>query len=178
MLDSRPRTAHRPTSSSRGLLADAAAVLGVLLLLGLVAGVVWPQLVDPVVFTRTADDVASGEVALAEQFDADGWYVVLAAVAGVVAGVVLTLWRDRDPVATVVLLLLGSCVAAWVMQQVGTALGPPDAREALRDAAVGTTAPDRTTVRATAAYAVWPMATSLGAVAVLWTRRASHDEVQ
>ena len=178
MLDSRQRTAHRSTASSRGLRADTALVLGVLLLLGLAAGLVWPQLVDPVVFTRTADGIVSNEVALAEQFDADGWYVVLAATAGVLAGVVLTLWRDRDPVATVVLLLLGSCLAAWVMKEVGTALGPPDVRGVLQDAGVGTTAPDRVAVRATAAYAVWPMATLLGAVAVLWTRRASHEGVQ
>ena len=178
MLDSRPRTATAPTSSSGSLLADAAVVVGVLLLLGAVAGVLWPQLVEPVVFTRTADDIVSDEVALARQFDGDGWYVVLAAVAGAVAGVVLTLWRQRDPVATVLLLLLGSCLAAWVMKELGTALGPPDVRGVLQDAEVGATAPDQVAVRATAAYAVWPMATLLGAVAVLWTRRASHEEVQ
>ncbi len=60
--------------------------LVVLLLLGGVGGLLWPHLVDPVLFTRTSDGISSDETALARQFDADGWYVVLAAVGAAVAG--------------------------------------------------------------------------------------------
>ena len=176
MLDSRPRTAS-PGTSSRPLYADAAVVLGVLLLLGVLAGLLWPQLVDPVLYVRAPDGVAADEVQLAEQFDDDGWYAVLAAVAGAVAGGALTLWRDRDPVATVVLLLLGACLAAGVMDLVGEVVGPPPAEVALADAPEGTTAPDAVEVRAVAAYCVWPIATLFGAVVVLWTRGGPDVEV-
>src|SRR3712207_8429827 len=59
----------------------------------------------------------SDEVALAHQFDDDGWYVVLAAVAGALAGGVLTLRRTRDPVVTVLLLVAGAAAAAWVRSE-------------------------------------------------------------
>jgi hypothetical protein len=176
MLDTRPSTAASRAPSRRLLAGDAAAVLGVLLLLGVLAGLLWPHLVDPVEFERTANGITADEVALAQQFDDDGWYVVLAAVAGAVAGGALTLWRDRDPVATVLLLLVGASLAAWVSTQVGTAVGPPPVRGVLEHARVGTTAPAPVQVQAWAAYLVWPIAALFGAVVVLWSRRGSHPD--
>ena len=159
---------------ARALLTDAAIVIGVLLLLAVLAGLLWPQLVDPVQFTRTRQGVVSGEVQIARQFDDDGWYVVLAAIIGAVAGGVLTWWRSRDPVATVLLLVLGAAAAAWVMALVGHAVGPPSPGPLLADARIGATAPDEVKVHALAAYLVWPIAVLFGAVAVLWASRGSH----
>jgi hypothetical protein len=182
VLDSRPATdagAARPgTSPGRALLADALAVLGVLLLLGVVGGVLWPQLVDAVVFTRTSTGITSDETALAHQFDADGWYIVLAAVGGAAAGAGLALWRDRDPVVTVLLLLLGAGLAALVMRELGTTLGPPPVQPVLRGAHVGATAPAPLDVHARAAYVTWPVATLLAAALVFWTRGLSHVKVR
>ena len=172
MLDSRPGTASPASPATRALATDAAVVVGVLVLLGVLAGLVWPQLVDPVVYVRTRDDVVSDEVALAEQFDDEAWYAVLAAVVGVVAGTVLSLWRRRDPLATVLLLVVGAGLAGVVMAAVGTALGPPPAVSVLEDARVGATAPDAVVLRASSAYLVWPIATLFGAVVVLWSRRS------
>ena len=149
MLDSRPRTA----SAVGGLAADAVVVLGVLLLLGVVGGLAWAQLVDPVPVGATAEDV------LARQFDVEGWYAVLAAVAGVVAGAGLTVWRSRDPVATVLLLLVGAGLAAAVMAWVGAALSDLE-------------------VVAHAAYVVWPTAALFGSVVVLWSRPSSPVQTQ
>jgi hypothetical protein len=178
VLDLRPQTASRTASSTRGLVRDAAVILGVLLLLGVVAGLVWPQLVDPVQVVRTRTGLVSDEVALAHQFDDDGWYVVLSAVVGAVAAVILTVWRSRDPVATVLLLLVGAVGAAAVMARVGTAVGPPDPRTVLADAAPGATAVAQVTVHAFAAYLVWPTAVLFGSAVVLWTRRPSHGQPQ
>ena len=147
MRDPRPRT----TSPARALLADAVAVLGVLLVLGIAVGLIWPELVGPVQTGR-----AGTEAVPARQFDVDGWYVVLAALAGSVAGAALTLWRRRDPVATVLLLVGGAGLAAWATARLG-------ARADLE-------------VRALAAYLVWPLAVTFGAVVVLWTRHGSHPD--
>jgi hypothetical protein len=178
VLDSRPRAVSRATPPARGLLGDAAVIVGALLALGVVAGLIWPHLVDPVQVVRTQTGLVSDEVALAHQFADDGWYVVLAAVAGAVAGAVLTVWRSRDPVATVLLLLAGAVLAAAVMAKVGTAVGPPDPTTVLADADPGATAAAQVEVHAFAAYLVWPIAVLFGATVVLWTRRLSHHETQ
>jgi len=157
-------------------VTDAVVVLGVLLVLGLVAGLLWPQLVDPVRFVRTANGISSDEVQLAHQFDDEGWYVVVAVVAGALAGAVLTAWRSRDPLATLVLLLVGASLAAWVMTKVGEAVGPPAVTSVLRDAEVGATAPGPVEVRTWAAYLVWPISALFGSTVVLWARRGSHDD--
>jgi hypothetical protein len=186
VLDSSARDAAAPAppqaQSRRRLLTDAAVVVGVLLVLGVVAGLVWPSLGHPVELVRTASGVSGDEVQLGRQFDDEGWYVVLAAVFGGVAGLGLTLWRDRrgstdrsgDPIVTVLLLLVGSCLAAWVMKEVGTALGPPPVEDVLAHAKVGATAPGPLEVRTKAAYLVWPIATLVGAAVVLWTRQGSQ----
>ncbi len=176
MLDRRPRAPSPAGPEGRGLARDAAVVVGTLLAIAVVAGLVWPQLVDPVEFVRTQQGVVTDEVALAQQFDDDGWYVVLAAVGAALAGGVLTAWRSRDPVATVLLLVAGAAAAAWVMAQVGTAVGPPPPSTALADASPGATAPGQVEVHALAAYFVWPIAALFGAVVVLWTRRGSHPD--
>jgi hypothetical protein len=178
VLDSRPRSSSASRSPTRALATDAVIILGVLLLLAVVAGLVWPRLVEPVPFVRTRQGIVSDEVALAHEFDDVGWYVVLAAGVGAVAGGVLAWSRSRDPVATVLLLLAGAAGAAWVMAQVGTAVGPPSPATVLADAPLGASAPARVEVHALAAYLVWPIAVLFGAVVVLWSRRLSHPEAQ
>src|SRR5215213_5255007 len=83
-------------------------------------------------------------------------------------------FRDEDPVATVLLLVVGAAAAAWVMAQVGHAVGPPSPGPVLADARIGATAPAEVEVHALAAYLVWPIAVLFGAVAVLWASRGSH----
>lgn len=160
-----PRGAGR---SLRGLALDAVVVIGAFALAGLAAGVLWPHLVRPVTVTRTNAGIVTGELDLSHRIDNDGWYSVLAAVGGLVLGVVLVLWRRSNEVVTVLLVTSGSFLAAWLSAVLGTALGPGDPQKALAHAAVGATAPDRVTVSAHAAYLVWPIAAVVGAVVVLW----------
>jgi hypothetical protein len=150
-------------------------------LVAVLAGLIWPRLVDPVVVTRTEEGPETGEVALAERFDNDGWYAVLAAGLGLVLGVALTAWqlnRRRPELAALAAVFLGAAVAAWLMSRVGTAVGPPDPATVLAEADVGATAVDQVRVTARAAYLVWPIAAVLGAMLVLWgpaDRAASAD---
>jgi hypothetical protein len=165
----------------RAMLLDAVVILGVFLLAGLAAGVLWPHLVHPVSVTRTNAGIVTGELDLSHRIDNDGWYSVLGAVGGLVLGVVLTLWRRTNEVVTVLLVTSGAFLAAWVSAVVGTALGPEDPQKALAHAAVGATAPDRVTVSAHAAYFVWPIAAVAGALVVLWrpfSPRARPEEAE
>jgi hypothetical protein len=153
--------------AARPALTDAAVVLGVLLLLGVVGGVVWWLLVDPAAFTKLPDGGVMQEDDLGRQFAADGWYVVVAGVAGLVAGLGLSTWRTRDALLTSVLLVVGSVLAAVAMALTGHLLGPGDPAAALRDVAVGGRVPEPLGVDARAAYLAWPLAVLLGAVVVL-----------
>jgi hypothetical protein len=153
---------------SRGKLSgDGAVVIGTFLVLGLVAGVLWWLLVDPAAYTKTRDGGVMSEAALRRQFSADGVYAVIAAVTGLVTGLVLTWWRSRDPLLTSVLLVLGAALAAAVMALTGHLLGPGDPATALREAELGAQVPLRLEVDTFSVYLVWPVAVLAGALVVL-----------
>lgn len=152
-----------------GAAADVAAVLGTLLVLGVVCGVVWWVLVDPAVFTAGRRGGSMGEAELAKRFDGDGWYAVVAAVAGFAAGVVLTWWRQRDLRLTTLTLVLGAGLAAAAMALTGRLLGPGDPDVALAGARPGEKVPVELLVTAPASYLVWPVAVLLGALIILWS---------
>lgn len=153
----------------RAMLVDALVTLGAFVLGGLVVGLLWPQVVDPVLVTRNEFGILSDEVALANQFDNDGWYTLLGGGCGLLLGVVLTAWRRTDELVTFLVVVAGAFVAAWLSARVGTALGPDDAEEVLARAAVGTTVPDQVVLSSDAAYLVWPIAAVAGALLVLWS---------
>jgi hypothetical protein len=147
---------------------DVGVVLVAFLVAGLVVGLVWPQVVEPVTVTRNDFGLQTGEVALAHRFGQDAWYAVLGGAAALLLGVALTLWRRAHETATLVAIVLGALLAAWLSSVVGTATGPEAAEVVLADAEMGTSAPDQVLVTAEAAYLAWPLAAVLGAVLVLW----------
>ena len=153
--------------SRRKLPGDGAVVIGIFLVLGLAGGVLWWLLVDPAAYTKTRDGGVMSEAALRRQFSADGVYAVIAAVTGLVTGLVLTWWRSRDPLLTSLLLVLGAALAAAVMALTGYLLGPGDPATALREARLGAQVPLRLEVDTLSVYLVWPVAVLAGALVVL-----------
>ena len=149
---------------------DVLAVLGALLVLGVACGVLWWLLVDPAEFTKTARGGAMAENDLGKSFNADAWFVVIGAVAGLVAGLVLSAWRSRDPLLTSGLLLVGSVLAAGVMLLVGHLLGPGSTEAALRAAAVGDKVPEQLSVDTPLAWLGWPVGVLAGTLFVLLGR--------
>jgi hypothetical protein len=156
------------TRSSPGLAVDAAVVLAWFVVLGVLGAVVWWQLTPLAEFTRTSTDAQMGEEQLGRQVSSDGWYFTIAAAAGLVSGVVLLAWRKRDPVATVVLVVLGAVLASWLMARVGLWLGPGSPKSALPHVPVGGTVPIQLETHADGVRFAWPVTAMLGALAVLW----------
>ena len=150
-----------------GAVRDVVTVLGVMLLLGVVCGVLWWLLVDPAAFTKTPDGGVMQEEDLSGQFAANALYVVIAAVAGLVAGAALTWWRSRDVLLTSVLLVVGAVLSAVAMALTGHVLGPGDPGAALAAAKVGAKVPERLDVDAFAVYLAWPISVLAGALVVL-----------
>ncbi len=150
------------------LLRDAGFVLGWFAVLGAIAALVWWQVTPLAEYTRTATAGQLSEEQLGREVAADGWYVVIAAVGGLVSGVALAALRRRDPLATVLLVAGGAFLAAWVMLEVGLWVGPPDPGKALEHAATGAKVPMQLKTHARGAFLVWPITALLGVVGVLW----------
>lgn len=169
----------RRSATRRGLpegpWGDVVVVSVTYVLLGVVCGVLWWLLVDPASFTKLDEGGSMGELDLTKRFNADGWYAVLALVAGVLSGGLLTWWRSRDFRFTTVLIVLGSCVAAAVMALVGRSLGPEDPDRTLAAVDIGQQVPVELMVSAKAGYLVWPMAVLIGALLVLWSPPKEAD---
>ena len=158
-----------PRVRSTGPVADVVVVLVCYLVLGVVCGVIWWLLVDPALFTKVHGGGTMSELQLSKEFNGDGWYAVVAAVAGVGSGLALTWWRSRDYLLTTLLLVPGSVLAAAVMAMLGHALGPGNPDAALATVHAGQHVPDQISVAAWATYLVWPIGALIGALGVLWS---------
>lgn len=155
-------------SAALAPLRDAVVVLVWFVVAAVVAAVIWWQVTPLPVYTRTKQGAVMDQVQLGGQVAVDGWYFLLAVGLGLVSGVVLTAWRRRDAVATVVLVALGAVAAAWIAIVLGRWLGPPDPHGLMNHLAVGAHAPVQLQLTSHGEWLVWPMAALLGAVAVLW----------
>jgi hypothetical protein len=163
-------------SASTAVGRDITVVIGWFVLLGVLSGVLWWVLVSPAEFTKLPSGGSMGEVELGRRFNADGWYVVIAAVFGLASGLALTWWRSRDPLLTSLLLILGSAVAAALMMVTGHLLGPGPTRAALASAKVGARVPERLDVDTFVIYLTWPIAVFLGALVVLLGKGADASD--
>lgn len=152
-----------------GAASDVVAVLGSFVVLGALSGAVWWLLVHPAEFTVTRHGPEMGELDLSRRFAVDGWYSVVAVVAGFGAGVGLTWWRSRDFRLTTVLVVVGAFVAAAVTAYVGGLLGPEDSDAVLAGAGRGDTVPVELTVSTLPVYLMWPVSVLAGALMVLWS---------
>lgn len=125
--------------SLRPALVQLALAIAVLAVAGVLAGVVWEWVWTPphgAVLDHTWKPL--DESSLRGQFTGTGWYVVVGSIAGLVGGALVALFLDRQPLVTLLGVLVGSALGAWLMYVVGVALGPDDPVEAARTAKDGT----------------------------------------
>lgn len=177
VAETQPGPTDRSRTRRDGPLADVAVVLGCYLVLGVVCGAVWWWLVQPALFTKVHGGGSMSELQLGNEFNGDGWYVVIAAVAGICSGLALTWWRSRNYLLTTLLLVPGSALAATLMALIGHALGPASPKVAIAAVKIGQHVPDQVSVHAWASYLVWPMGALVGALGVLWSSsRGSQEE--
>jgi hypothetical protein len=175
----------RARGARRGVAQDVLLALGAFLVLGLLGAVLWSQLVTPADYTKVSGGGGMGETDFGHQFSADGWFVVIGVLGGLLAGLVLTGWRRRDPLLVVGLLVVGSCLAAAVVAVLGHLLGPGDPGAALRAVGSGAKVPERLDVgpqlpgqpheSAFPVYLSWPVGALVGAMFVLLSRGPSRD---
>jgi len=155
-------------------------IVGSMALLGVLCGVLWTLLVDPAQLIRLdapcqasptgSTCVGQDELQLSRQFASDGWYAVIAAVTALVCGLVFGFWRRRDPLATLLLVMVGCAVAATLMLWTGMLLGPDDPTAMLASAAVGDRADAPLDVAGPAVYLAWPVPALVGILIALLSR--------
>ena len=156
--------AEEPSASRAEMVRLGVATLAIFAILGCLAGLLWAAWADPALYLVTNDNAVMGELEAGRQFGTDVVYSAIAVVAGLLAGSVLG-WRYARagwllPVV-VAIASIGAAVLAW---RLGMALGPPDPRTALPEAAVGAFVPERLDVHARGLLLLWPIAALTGLI--------------
>ncbi len=163
---------------SAGVLVDLAWVLGLFAGAGAAAGVVWWRVAPTASYTRTADNAVMLQGELGERVQADGWFVVIGLVAGLLLGLALTRWRRHHPMLVVLVGYAASLGAAALALWLGGVLGHQDVAALLRRAAVGDRIPDSLGVISHLVVIAWPIGFLIGSVGVIWGTRSGARDVE
>lgn len=174
---SNPIAPERSTDGAArpALVRDALVTAVWFVIAGLLGALVWSQITTLPKVAKSGTDATVSPSQLVEQVGIDGWFFVIAAVGGLLSGVVLLAWRRNDPVAMVVLVVLGGVLASYLMIHLGLALGPEKELTALRGAPDGATVPMQLKLHAEGMTWVWPIGAALGALAELWVLEKPHQ---
>lgn len=161
-----------PTTQRRGrdlgVFVDVGVVFAVFAVLGLLGALLWRWLTPLPYYVKVGSGGSMAPEVMTRQVGIDGWFFVIALVLGLLAGAVLTWWARREPVLTVLAIVLGAAVASFVMVHLGRALGPGDVAQALARAKPGAHVPVPLQVHATGVIYVWMIAGAFGALAQLF----------
>jgi hypothetical protein len=157
-------------------LLDAAIVAVWFAVLGVVGGWVWAHVTSLPQVDKEGTNATVASEELVKQVGMDGWFVIIALVGGVVSGVLLLVWRHRDPLLTVALVALGGGLASWLMIHAGGSFGPSDPIAALRKLPDGAHVSEQLRLHAHGVAWVWPIAASFGALLYLWVLKPSPEE--
>jgi len=135
---------------------------------GAVAGVVWEAVWKPPGQVITDHQVFYDSYAsLRRVFTGTGFYVIVGAVASALVALVVALLARGRELLTLVLVVIGSAIAAGVMLKVGTSLGPGDPASLAAHTTHRTPVSGQLTVEGKSllgiksAYLIWPMTSLL-----------------
>lgn len=166
---------RRERSGVLPVLLDVVVVAVWFVVAGALGAFVWSRVTTLPQLTRAGDNGTLAPDQLVKQVGIDGWFFVIAVVGGLVSGLVLLTWRKRDPVLTVVLVVLGSGLASWLMVELGRALGPEDELTALRQVAEGGHVSMQLQLSAPGVAWVWLVTAAVGALVQLWVLEKEGD---
>jgi hypothetical protein len=170
-VDSGPSATDDRRPGLRAAALDALVVAVWFAVAGLLGALLWWQVTPLPTVTRTDGNATLAPEELVKQVGIDGWFFVIALVAGVVSGAVLLAWRNRDPLLMVVLVVLGGALASWLMIHLGLSLGPGREVEALRNLPDGAEVSMRLRLHAPGIAWVWPIAAAIGSLVHIWVLR-------
>lgn len=177
----RPPDQRPPRDGGSAVVAGAVDVLAAAIwfaVAGLVGAVVWWQATTLPRVTKVGDAATLAPEEVTKQVGIDGWFFVIAAVGGLLSGLVLLMWRRRDPLFMVVLVALGGGLASWLMIRVGLTLGPEPEVVALRGLEEGARVPMQLKLHASGIAWIWSVFAVLGSIVYVWVLRKPDDDEQ
>ncbi len=170
-----------PSSRRRSPLRDGALdalVVAVwFAVAGAVGAVVWSKVTILPKVQKSGGSATLAPVELLKQVGIDGWFFVIALVAGLVSGVLLLSWRRRDPLLMVLLVVLGGGLASWLMVHVGLWLGPVKELPALRALPDGGEVSMQLKLHAPGIAWVWSIGAALGSLLYVWVLARPEEQV-
>ena len=126
--------------------------------LGALSGVVWRAVTDlPTYQVVDGGGAVTSERGLAGYIAADAWFVVCGVVVGLVVGLLAWRWFSSVGWPVVLLTVLVGAAAGLLCWAVGYRIGPGSFAVRLAAAQPGDLVPIDLTVRARAAFLVWPL---------------------
>ena len=126
-----PQTHVEPGAGSAGATGRRAVV-------GALGGWLWYRLWDVPHGVVSGHQWYTSEAGLRDDFAGTGLYVAISVLAGLLLGGLAAWFLDRSELVTLVAVIGGSVLAAYVMLRVGYHLSPADPHELARSAADGT----------------------------------------
>lgn len=129
-------------------------------LVGAIAGVVWNQGVDLPTYVVSNDGqmaASTSDRGLAAVFATDGWFVVLGALFGLMAGLFAWRWFKDLGWPVVFVAIGGALLAALSCWGIGSLLGPHHFDQRLTAASPGQSLPIDFALRSKVALLVWPL---------------------
>lgn len=152
--------------SRRWLLRDVVLVIAVFAIGGALCGLVWQWAWSPPTGAVVDHEWQPGIEGARDVFSATALYVVVASVGGLVLGAAGAWLFDRSELVTLLSVVAGSALAAWLMLQTGTALAPPDPQVAAATAPDQTRLPGTLQVQGTSPFFAFPIGAAAGLAAV------------
>jgi hypothetical protein len=134
-LEAQPARAARPP----WVVASLHALLIVVLfaVAGVGCGWLWYHLWDAPSGVVSNHEWLTNEAGLRAAFEGVAWYVTIALAAGLALGILAGWLFDRFELVTLLAVVVGSVLAAYLMLSLGTHLGPGDPHELARTAQDG-----------------------------------------
>ncbi len=167
-------TAPSPAEAGAGreavlpMVRQALIIIVLMAVAGVVAGLVWEWLWTPPTGVVMDHRWLQDESGLRGDFSGTGTYVAVAAVVGLLVGAGIAVVFDRAELVTLFAVVVGSVLAAWVMYQVGLAVGPPDPGPLAATAEELTRLPGKLRVSGKSPFVAFPSGALVGLVVVFF----------
>lgn len=145
-----------PSWRSALVMVIGAALTGIAL--GAVMGVVWWLVTPTEQWIKVEGGLGAAQISSPSWFAADGWFLIIGVVAGLVLAGVTWTWARRHPFSLLVGVLLGAVLLSLVAWSVGGVIGPPDPATAAASLAIGDQVDGSLGLRALGVLAAPPIA--------------------
>lgn len=160
------REPGRALATVRPLLIRAALIVGAFVVAGVIGGVVWQLIWTPPQGVAIDGELLLDGDGLRSDFSSTALYVLVAAFAGLLVGVLVAVLADGHELLSLAAVAVGSGLAAVVMLQVGQWAGPPDPGPLAAESEDYTRIPDDLDVSGSSAYTALPAGALTGLVVV------------